>query len=480
MPNFTSVTLRPDHCDPLFLLRELGKNHDFTALLESADRAHATNDYSFLALGAKDVIEVRNGKMRRTVQTPRGGVSTTSNVIRDPLTPFESIINQGKVGGRLQMGYVGFLSYEAAATFDSIDLPREQVPDGLFFLPETIIRMDHRKREVTIVAHADSKTDMDAMKETILGSPFFDDSTLKPLKPAPLPSLEDIEPYRQTSRAAFCNKVRAAQEQILAGEAFQIVLSQELSLPITTDPLTTYANLRSINPSPYMYYFRSPELSIVGASPETLLRVEEQNLLYRPIAGTRKRTGNLREDALMEQGLLGDIKERCEHQMLVDLGRSDIGRIAKIGSVRVTDPFHIERYAHVFHIVSDITGALALDHSSLDALRAVFPAGTLTGAPKLRAMEIIRQLEDSPRGVYGGAFGYLDLSGNLDMAIAIRTMVFEKDKVSLRVGAGIVKDSVPEHEDNECLHKARSCLAAIEGGNRGNRRVRGFRRTKNQ
>ncbi|MDD5055748.1 MAG: anthranilate synthase component I family protein [Candidatus Peribacteraceae bacterium] len=467
MSKFTSVTLRPEHCDPLFLLRELGQRHDYVALLESADRAHATNDYSFLALGAKDVIEVRGGSMHRTGKKPAP--------VSNPLTPFDGIINQGKGGGRLQMGYVGFLSYEAAATFDAIELPRGDIPDGLFFLPETVIRMDHRKREVTIITHEDAESDIDAMTQVILESPFFDDSTRKPLKPAPLPSLEDIEPYRQTSRVAFCKKVRAAQEQILAGEAFQIVLSQELSLPMTTDPLTTYANLRSINPSPYMYYFRSPDLGIVGASPETLLRVEDRTLLYRPIAGTRKRTGNVKEDTAMEQELLADTKERCEHQMLVDLGRSDIGRIAEIGSVQVTDPFHIERYAHVFHIVSDITGTLAKNRTSLDALKSVFPAGTLTGAPKLRAMEIIRQLEDSPRGVYGGAFGYIDLSGNIDMAIAIRTMVFEKNKVSLRVGAGIVKDSVPELEDNECLHKARSCLAAIEGGNR---RVRGVRRNR--
>lgn len=497
MSPFTTTVLRPEHCDPLFLLKELGKDHAYTALLESADRAHGTNDFSFLALGARDVIEIKNGTMNRTVETPRRGVSEKNNTksvsgknmagvsgamdvkptrrgvstIADPLIPFESIIGRSDGGERLQMGYIGFLSYEAAATFDSIDLPRAEVPDGLFFLPEVIIRMDHQKKEVTIISHADSQVDIDKITSAILRSPFFDDSVSKSLLPAPLPSLVDIEPYRQTSREAFCTKVRSAQEQILAGEAFQIVLSQELSLPRSTDPLTTYANLRRINPSPYMYYFRSPDISIVGASPETLLRVEGRKMLYRPIAGTRKRVGDPFLDAKMERELLADQKERCEHQMLVDLGRNDLGRIAEIGSVEVKDPFHIERYAHVFHIVTDITGTLAKDRTSLDALRSVFPAGTLTGAPKLRAMEIIRELEDSPRGVYGGAFGYIDCSGNLDMAIAIRTMVFTPDKVSLRVGAGIVKDSIPELEDNECLHKARSCLAAIGRGNQRNQGV---------
>ncbi len=199
----------------------------------------------------------------------------------------------------------------------------------------------------------------------------------------------------------------------------------------------------------------------MGASPETLLRVDGGQMLYRPIAGTRKRVGDKAKDDALCAELLSDPKERCEHQMLVDLGRNDIGRVAEIGSVEVQDPFHIEAYAHVFHIVSNVTGELREGLSALDALQAVFPAGTLSGAPKLRALEILSKLEGTPRGVYGGAFGYVDLDGNIDFAITIRTLVFDKNGISLRVGAGVVKDSVAEHEDNECLHKARSCLAAV-------------------
>jgi anthranilate synthase component 1 len=210
-----------------------------------------------------------------------------------------------------------------------------------------------------------------------------------------------------------------------------------------------------------MYYFQTPDRTIVGASPETLLRVDGDHMLYRPIAGTRKRGGDKAKDDAMREELLGNAKERCEHQMLVDLGRNDIGRVAEIGSVRVHDPFHIETYAHFFHIVSDVTGTLRKDLSALDALQAVFPAGTLSGAPKLRAMEILSKLEGAPRGVYGGAFGYVDLNGNIDFAITIRTLIFDQRGISLNVGAGIVKDSIAEHEDNECLHKARSCLAAV-------------------
>ena len=313
IPDLRTVTVRPEHCDPLFLLKELGKGRAYTALLESADRAHGTNDLSFLALGARDVVEVRGGTVRRTGKKP--------SAVRDPLQPFETIIGQDK-GARLQgMGYIGFLSYESARCFDAIDLPTTDVPDGLFFLPEVILRMDHRKREVTIVADSDTAEDLERIKATVERSPFLNDSPDKVIAPAPLPSLGDIEPYRQTTREEFSAKVRKAQEQILAGEAFQSVLSQELALPRTTDPLTTYVNLRRINPSPYMYCFRTPDITIVGASPETLLRVEGRNLLYRPIAGTRKRTGNPDEDRRMEQELLADQKERCEHQMLVDLGR---------------------------------------------------------------------------------------------------------------------------------------------------------------
>jgi anthranilate synthase component 1 len=464
----TSFTVQPDHCDPLYLLKQLGATHTYCALLESVDRHHGTNDLSFLALGAKDVIS--------TAQSEKGN---------DVLTPFEPLIGQGKEGGFLQMGYIGYISYESVTGFEDINLPvRDGQPDSEFFLPEVLIRMDHKKREVTVTAHSDTSIDLEAIKQVILSSPPFPDNPED--ANLPLPSLEDIAQFRQMSRDEYCSAVRSIQEGILDGETFQVVLSQELQMPIAEArrldsvetrhgasllshrispksdyPLLVYEKLRAINPSPYMYYCRFPERSVVGASPETLIRVDGRTMTYRPIAGTRRRTGNPTEDEGMKRELLADQKERCEHQMLVDLGRNDLGRVAEIGSVQVSDPFHIEAYSHVFHIVSDITGTLKKGKTSLDALRAVFPAGTLTGAPKVRAMEVIRSHEVSPRGIYGGAIGYIDLSGNLDMAIAIRTLVFEKGQAFLRTGAGIVKDSVPELEDNECLHKARSCLAAL-------------------
>ncbi len=467
--------IRPEHCDPLFLLRELGRNREHCALLESADRNHGINDFSFLALGKRDLVLIHDG---------------------NPLEPFKKTIGRGEEGSLLMMGYIGFLSFESLRHFESLPLKcDEAIPDGYFVLPEVILRIDHKKREVTLMTHSDSEEDLGAIERVVHESPYYDNEinvTAAPLPPQgerlgegdlreegrlrfqddrkkdaktsakiALPSTADITAMRMTNREEFCSNVRKVQEEILKGEAFQVVLSQELTMASKADPLNVYEKLRFINPSPYMYYFRTPERTIVGASPETLIRVDGRKMLYRPIAGTRKRTGDPATDERMKQELLSDEKERCEHQMLVDLGRNDLGRVAKIGSVSVQNAFHLEQYAHVFHIVSDITAELRDDLNALDALASVFPAGTLTGAPKLRAVEILSKLEKSPRGIYGGAFGYIDLKGNIDFAISIRTMLFDHRGISLRVGAGIVKDSIPECEDDECMHKAKSCLAAV-------------------
>lgn len=451
----TSVTIKPKHCDPLYLLRTLGAGRQYCALLESADR-QGNNDFSFLALGARDVVTVQNGVVHGSHLVPDGPV-------QDVLSIFEKNAGSSLGHRRLVMGHIGFISFEAARYFEKLPLvPDPAIPDAMFVLPEVLIMIDHRKQEVTLTAHEDTTEDLETMQSVIHASPFYDDRKTKdPVQSGfPQPPVHP-EAYRQTSREEYCAAVQLVQEQILAGEVFQAVLSQELRVKSPVEPVRVYEHLREINPSPYMYYFRTPELTIVGASPETLVRVEGDRILYRPIAGTRKRTGDPDTDAAMQRELLSDEKEHSEHQMLVDLGRNDVGRVAKIGSVQVRNAFRIEQYAHVYHLVSDIVARVRSDTTSLDVVRSVFPAGTLTGAPKIRAIEITGRLERSPRGIYGGAFGYVDESGNLDFAITIRTMVFRDDTVSLRVGAGIVKDSVPEREDDECLQKARSCLAAL-------------------
>ena len=451
-----ATTIRPEHCDPLYLLRELGRGRDYCVLLESADRKLKTHDYSFVALGSRDVIRVKDGEVRGSRYVPDGRVT-------DALSVLSGTLSAGAKGERLRMGYIGFLAYEAARQFDAIDLPPDgRLPDAQFILPEVLLKIDHLRREVAIIAHRDTQESLAEIERVIEQSPFRDDRSAQPQdKRLYLATQEDVGPLRQTSRERFCGAVREAKERIAAGEAFQIVLSQEFLIDRPPPAEAVYAALRDINPSPYMIYFRTPELAIVGASPEMLVRVDGRQITYRPIAGTRLRTGDAAADQRSVEELLVDPKERCEHQMLVDLGRNDLGRVCKTGSVRVENPFHVEQYSHVFHIVSDVVGEMRDDLSSLDVVRSVFPAGTLTGAPKLRAMEIIRELEASPRGIYGGAFGYIDLAGNVDLAITIRTLLFRDATASLRIGAGIVNQSVPEREDDECLFKARSLLAAV-------------------
>jgi len=268
------------------------------------------------------------------------------------------------------------------------------------------------------------------------------------------------------SAEEFKKNIAQVKEEILAGEAFQVVLSQRFAMPCTADAIDVYRMLRLHNPSPYMYLFRFTDgVEVVGSSPEALVKVTGRDVMVHPIAGTRKRAESAEEDQRLADELLADPKERAEHLMLVDLGRNDLGRICTPGSVEVIDFMHIERYSHVMHIVSTVIGELAPESTAVDALYAVFPAGTLSGAPKPRAMEIIEELEPTRRGIYGGAIGYLDFTGNIDTCIAIRTALIYKNIAYVQAGAGVVADSDPESENQECLNKAAAVLGAISAAN---------------
>ena len=276
-----------------------------------------------------------------------------------------------------------------------------------------------------------------------------------------------IDPEANFTRESFCRAVAQAKEHIRAGDIFQIVLSQRFRLPVTADPFTVYRALRAANPSPYLFFFEAvdahgEDFAVLGSSPETLVKVQNRRVYVRPIAGTRPRGATEKEDRRLERELLADEKELAEHSMLVDLGRHDVGRVAKVGTVAWPELMVIERYSHVMHIVSQVVGELRDDLDALDALAAGFPAGTVTGAPKIRAMELIDALEPDARGVYAGAVGYLDFHGNLDTAIAIRTLVIRSGQAWVQAGAGIVADSVPEREYMETMHKARALFAAIQ------------------
>jgi anthranilate synthase component 1 len=273
------------------------------------------------------------------------------------------------------------------------------------------------------------------------------------------------------SRSGFEKAVERAKEYIRAGDVMQVVLSQRLSIPFHAAPLQLYRALRGLNPSPYMFYFNCGDFHIVGSSPEILVRSEDQTITVRPIAGTRRRGKDDVEDRALEQELLADPKECAEHLMLIDLGRNDVGRVSEIGSVRVTEQMIVERYSHVMHIVSNVVGRLRPDMSAMDVLRATFPAGTVSGASKIRAMEIIDELEPVKRGVYAGAVGYLGWAGNMDTAIAIRTSIIKDERLYIQAGAGIVADSVPAAEWEETMSKGRATFRAVEKAEAGLERV---------
>jgi anthranilate synthase component 1 len=335
-------------------------------------------------------------------------------------------------------------------------------------LTDTLLVFDHLQHKIKVVSHARLDGDIDSAYRQATWR--IDELVERLAQPLASPSRESTaeiaagarDVSSNVSRDSFLRSVERAREYIIAGDAIQIVLSQRLSRPTEARPFEVYRALRAINPSPYMYYLHLGDAHIVGSSPEMLVRVEDGTVTTHPIAGTRPRGRDAAEDAALEAELRADEKERAEHTMLLDLGRNDIGRVAQPGSVEVDSCMEVERYSHVMHLVSHVSGRLREGLSCFDALRACFPAGTVSGAPKIRAMEIIAELELDKRGPYAGAVGYFGLRGNLDTAITIRTIVMKEGVAHVQVGAGIVYDSVPEREYEETLNKAGALLRAIE------------------
>lgn len=370
-------------------------------------------------------------------------------------------------------GAVGYVSYDAVRTFEPTvgeALKRDDDWEFCFAIGGTVLIFDNVRGTLRIVVPArvdgDAKAAYEGAVDRIEAALAALDHPKLPRRLHPPIARAELElPASSFDRPGFCGAVEEAKEHIRAGDIFQVVLSQRFRVPLgDTDVFDVYRAMRIINPSPYMYFLRLPDRVVAGASPETLVRLEDEQVHVRPIAGTRHRGRNEEEDRIIEADLLADPKERAEHVMLVDLGRNDAGRISKPGSVRVTDRMIIERYSHVMHIVSNVVGDLAPGRDALDVLRATFPAGTLSGAPKVRAMQIIEELEPERRGVYGGAVGYIGFDGNMDVAIAIRTIVAHKDEMWLQAGAGIVEASDPEKEYEETVNKARAGLVAVKAG----------------
>ncbi|MFW6150595.1 MAG: anthranilate synthase component I [Chloroflexota bacterium] len=369
---------------------------------------------------------------------------------------------------RFHGGLVGYMSYEVSRYFEKLpSAPPDSldVPEALFMLADTVLAFDHLTHRIKVVSHAHIDGDVEtAYREACARIDGLAHSLHQSLQ-APSPPRSNKQPAAVSSNLTqpeFEALVTSAKEHIYAGDIIQVVLSQRLARPVSTSPFEIYRALRSVNPSPYMYYLHLGDFHIVGASPELLVRVEDGMVSNHPIAGTRRRGTDLAEDLALEEELKQDEKERAEHIMLVDLGRNDIGRVSSPGTVQVTQLMDVERYSHVMHLVSHVQGRLKPDLSSLAAFRACFPAGTVSGAPKIRAMEIIAALEPHCRGPYAGAVGYFDFSGNLDTAIAIRTLVINNGIAYVQAGGGIVADSIPEREYEESLNKAQALLRAID------------------
>jgi anthranilate synthase component I len=369
---------------------------------------------------------------------------------------------------RFNGGAVGYLSYETVTHFEKLPSPLPDpicVPEAFFMFVDTMLVFDHVTHKIKVLSHVRLKEDIEkSYREAVRKIEDLISRLGQPLK-LPVSSVNPV--VRETRRAAdvrqeFENGVRQIKDYITEGEVIQVVLSQRLARPTDAHPFEVYRALRSINPSPYMYYLDFRDFQIVGTSPEMLVRVEDEAVMTRPLAGTRPRGKTPEEDSQFEQELRHDEKERAEHIMLVDLGRNDIGRVSEPGSVNVSELMDVEKYSHVMHMVTHVQGKKRKDMTVFDALRACFPAGTVSGAPKIRAMQIIAELETEKRGPYAGACGYFSFTGNMDMAIAIRTIVMKKGIAYVQTGCGVVYDSLPEKEYVETLNKGLALVKAID------------------
>jgi anthranilate synthase component I len=465
-----------DLLTPVSAFLKIAEHSDYAFLLESVEGGEHVGRYSFLG---KDPFLILHRRAGRTI-VDRGGttteideplISTLRRLMADFRSPFVPDLP------RFTGGAVGYLGYDAAAWFEPIALQSAAAGDGTsaaglaaqdeagFMLFDTVLAFDHVQHRILIIANAriTPDDDLEALYQFACAKIVFVEKELTRglsrdtgAEPRPL----DVQ--SNVSREQFEQMVRTAKEYIAAGDIYQVVLSQRFETAIAADPFTVYRALRHVNPSPYMYFLRVGGTSIVGSSPEMLVRVEGRHAETHPIAGTRPRGRTDAEDMRLAEELKRNEKERAEHVMLVDLGRNDIGRVAEYGTVKVPQFMALERYSHVMHLVSIVEGRLADDRDRLDALVSCFPAGTVSGAPKVRAMEIIAELEPSRRGIYAGAVGYLDFAGNLDFCITIRTVVIVDGRAYVQAGAGIVSDSNPTAEYEETRDKAQALLRALE------------------
>jgi anthranilate synthase component 1 len=466
-------TVPADLLTPVSAFLSIAAGEPYAFLLESVEGGEQVGRYTFLGVrpyqmvtGRGDEIVVTRGKQRR--RSRENLFDTVRRLLREHqaaqvpgLPPFTA-------------GAVGFFAYDCVRFLERLpsraaaDL---DVPDCVLMFFDRLLAFDHVRHQIHILAAADVRREKPraAYDRAVADTAAWERALARGLRGVSRalarsgkPAGGKLKINAASSRRAYMNSVRRGKEYIAAGDVFQVVLSQRLDFEAAAPPLDIYRALRTVNPSPYMYFLRLGDTHVLGSSPEMLVRVAGRQLDYRPIAGTRGRGRDEAEDQRLEQELRRDEKECAEHVMLVDLGRNDLGRVSDYGSVRVRSLMYVERYSHVMHLVSAITGKLRPELQGLDAFAACFPAGTLTGAPKVRAMEIIEELEPVRRGVYGGAVMYADFAGNLDSCIAIRTMMVKGKRAYVQAGAGIVADSDPRREYEECMNKAQALIRATK------------------
>ncbi len=453
---------------PLSVYRKLA-NCSYSYLFESVEGGEKWARYSLIGLKANRVIKI----IKNTIEIHQDGKLSESFLAENPLDYIDELqksytLEEDPSLPKFNGGLVGYFSYDCVRYIEpklSETAPPDTLgtPDALFMISEEVAVFDNLKNKLHLIILINSKEEIESANQRLdeleekLREPLGYQDFKKPEK-----SISESDFISGFGEEDFKKSVLKAKKYIEEGDIMQVVCSQRMSLPFTADPVALYRSIRQLNPSPYMYYLNLDDFHIVGSSPEILARLEDNKVTVRPIAGTRRRGKDNKDDMAMEEEMVNDPKEIAEHLMLIDLGRNDVGKIAKPGSVEVTEKFGVERYSHVMHMVSNVEAELRDHSSAIDLFKATFPAGTVSGAPKIRAMEIIDEFEPVKRGIYGGAIGYLSWQGNMDMAIAIRTAVIKDEVLYIQAGGGWVADSIPELEWKESLNKGRAIFKAAE------------------
>ncbi|MEZ6134756.1 MAG: anthranilate synthase component I [Pirellulaceae bacterium] len=469
--------LLSDSLTPVSAFRLVDDGHSAACLFESVIGGEKVGRYSFIAVGPRGRISATRSVLTHWCILDDGSTQETQTEVVDPLDSLWQSVAGRRVAVLPELppltgGAIGYASYDVVRYVE--DLPNaplddRQLPDLDFSFFDDLVIFDHVTKSLFVVAHVHVREFASPEAAYANGIQRLKELTTKLQQPQKGLAVTDFEgqleqplqPVSNFTQAEFEAAVNKCVEYIRAGDIFQVVIGQRLELPGLCDPFEVYRTLRVVNPSPFMFFVRTPAVTLVGSSPEIMCRVMDGLTTVRPLAGTRPRGKTAKEDAELAAELLADPKERAEHVMLVDLGRNDVGRVAQYGTIELNDVMVVERYSHVMHISSSVSGQLREGMNAMDAMKACLPAGTVSGAPKVRAMEIIDEIEPHRRGPYAGAVGYIDYSGNMDTCIALRTLVFCNDKIYIQAGAGIVADSVPANEYQETLNKSGAMLKAI-------------------